>query len=220
MRYVEFHEIDSDLIDYLAFKEIAAKYGGDSRVVLSFKTFEKQFLKKLECFVTRNTYKYKSFSNYQDLRQDAFEAILLALNTFDSNKGSFSWWANQYIKTRVSRSANAHSTIRFPISKAKEETPFKVSYIPVIVDSSPSPLKEFEISQNAKYIEEAMCGLSNAHKSVVNMTFGCGGHRVHSIKNILELLGINRARYVKLLKESKNNIKDYFNKLERNVNYG
>ena len=35
------------------------------------------------------TYKYKRFSNYEDIRQESFESLMLAVDSFKKSKGKF-----------------------------------------------------------------------------------------------------------------------------------
>lgn len=74
--------------------------------------------------------KYKQFSNYEDLKQDGRIALLSALQSYQPEKGSFTFWANQYIKTKLSRQANKHSVLKIPLKKARDIQPFKVSKMP------------------------------------------------------------------------------------------
>jgi len=207
-------ELDSLSHDYICFKRVVEKF--DSKELRKvFLTYQKSCIKKLEYLVFMKTYKYKSFPNYFDLRQEAFEALLLAFNTYDPNKGSFTWWANQYIKTRVSRAANAHSTIRFPLHKTKEMTPYKTNKMPIMVDKRPDPLQLAESSEDSQNIQEAIKSLPEKHQAVVNMTFGCNNVRQQSINNILGILDLTRSQYIKILKESKYKIKEHILHLER-----
>ena len=131
----------------------------------------------------------------------------MAFNTFDPDKGSFSWWADKYISTRISRAANAHSTIRFPIKKAKELKPYKTNTIPIIIDEGASPCQSAEDSENSVNINNAINNLSDSHRNVVNMTYGFNGVRERTVGIMLKDLDLTRQQYTKLLREAKEQIR-------------
>jgi RNA polymerase sigma factor (sigma-70 family) len=216
MKYLTSQEIDCVATDYICFKKLIDDSDSEELRYI-FKGFQNRCIEKLESLVTTKVGKYRKFSNYLDLKQDGLEALLAALGTYKPEKGCFKWWADRYIKTRISRSANAHSTIRYPMSKAKQNTPYKTNNIPVIIDISSSPLSEVETSSINAHLHKAINTLSEEHKTIVTMTYGLEGVRPQSVKNILELLHITRAKYVKLLKESRNKVKGYFVRLERGI---
>ena len=68
---------------------------------------EQVCIEKFKYLVTMKTGRYKAFSNYDDLNQEGFEALIKAMNNYNPKKGSFFWWAHKYIDTRISRSANS-----------------------------------------------------------------------------------------------------------------
>ena len=152
MRSLTTQEIDTLAENYICFRDVAKKYQSPP-IIAAFKNYEEHCVKKLGRLVDQKVRKYKKFSNYIDLRQDGLEALLLAFNTFDPKKGSFAWWADKYISTRIYRAANAHSTIRYPIEKAKKFMPYKTNCIPVIVDSTQNPAEKVESRQNSHYIK-------------------------------------------------------------------
>jgi len=93
------------------------------------KDYKKKQAVVWECFdylVLLKAKRYKIFPNYPDLVQEGRVALLASLETFVPEKGSFTWWANQYIKTKLSREANKHSTMRIPMKVAKTCAPQKI----------------------------------------------------------------------------------------------
>jgi RNA polymerase sigma factor (sigma-70 family) len=179
----------------------------NTRAVFEFDNYKNYCMKILSPLVLRRVCKYKNFSNYEDLKQDGFEALLLALNTYDPDKGAFTWWAGHYIKTRVSRAANTHSTIRFPLQKTKEFIPHKESYEPIVIDKGLSPLKNAEEAENKRALKNAMESLSKRHRAVINMTFGLNNTRPKSVNDIAKTLSITHSEYLKLMRESKKKMK-------------
>ena len=147
-------EIDEVAIKYITLRE-KAKTGNKSDQ-LRFDAYKNICAQRFKSLIVHHTRKYRRFSNHVDLEQDGFEALINALGTFDPEKGSFAWWANRYIKTRVQRKANAHSTIKFPIKKAREVKPYKISTMPIRVAPGPTPLEEVEQMESSKHIGNAM----------------------------------------------------------------
>lgn len=202
--------IDNDEIDQLAIKYIKLKENaknGSEKNIKDFKKFQNECIKKLTPLVTKKTSKYKKFSNYKDLEQDGFEALLMALNTYKPEKGSFGFWASQYIKTRVSRSANAHSTIKIPIKKAKLLKPYKTTSIPIMFDGKPTPIESFQTNENSFILKEAVNKLPTDQRKVIKMTYGLNGVQPNTAINIMEYLSISRQEYNKLLTKAKKNLK-------------
>ncbi|MFA6038636.1 MAG: sigma-70 family RNA polymerase sigma factor, partial [Legionellales bacterium] len=172
-----------------------------------FKKYQDYCANKFAYLVNIKAAKYRRFANHPDLEQDGFEALILAFNTFDPNKGSFSWWADKYISTRISRAANTHSTIRFPIKKAKELKPYKTNTMPIMMDERPDPLSLAEKDEKHSAIEGAVNSLSDPHRSIINMTYGFNGVRERTVRAVLKDLDITRQQYAKLLREAKAQIK-------------
>lgn len=159
---------------------------------------------KFDYLVTSKTRKYIQFPNYQDLQQDGRLALVIALRNFDINKGSFFWWANQYIKTRISREANKHSTINIPMKKAKEIQPYKVSEIPTIIDSNPDAMRMLESNEIKQKVNAAIDLLPEEQKKILRLN----GIKSYSIKRISKTLKISKSNCVKLLNEAKKNFKE------------
>lgn len=207
MKRLSNEEVDKIAVKYLELKKKAESEQSTEEDIRRFKAYQNVAAQKLKYLVAFRTAKYRKFPNHQDLEQDGFEALLMAFNTFNPNKGSFSWWADRYIKTRISRSANAHSTIKFPIKKAKELKPYKTNSIPVMPDSRPNPLDVFEDVENSENISEAIKSLPEKHQRVVNMTYGFGFRKPHTINSVMKNLSISRQQYGRILEEAKERIK-------------
>ena len=120
MKYSEYDEIDQYISKLYKMKQKLKK---DNNLLKDFESYQKFCIDKCRCLVANRVGKYKKFSNYEDLEQDGYEALVLALRTYNPKKGSFTWWADKYISTRIARCANTHSTIRFPLKKAREIKP-------------------------------------------------------------------------------------------------
>ncbi len=175
-----------------------------------FKNYQNFCANKLSSLVKFKTSKYRKFSNYPDLQQDGFEALMLAFETYDPKKGDFVWWASKYIGTRVSRAANAHSTIRYPLKKAKELQPYKVSAIPILIDTSYNPLEAVEQGQEVSVVQEALSELPEQQRQIVMMYHEFAG-RDSSVSKISKKLKMSRPACQKLLNEAQDFLR---NKLE------
>jgi RNA polymerase sigma factor (sigma-70 family) len=197
-------EMDALTRKYLKLKKAAEK--SDSARA-EFKSYQNYCVEKLKYLVHIRAAKYRKFSNHPDLEQDGFEALILAFNTFNPDKGSFSWWANKYISTRISRAANAHSTIRFPIKKAKELRPYKTNEIPVIIDKGADPLQSAEFAEQKESVMMAIGSLPEKHQSVVNMTYGFNGAVERPVREVMDVLELTRPQYTKILRDAKDKIK-------------
>ena len=86
---------------------------------LAFEKQQKICVEKFKYLITMKTNRYKKFSNYEDLNQDGYEALLKAMKNYNPDKGIFFYWAFKYINTRISRCANLHTAIRYPLKYSK-----------------------------------------------------------------------------------------------------
>lgn len=183
----------------------------DSKVIAELKKHEKVCMEKFRYLVTMKTGRYKAFSNYEDLNQEGFEALVKAMNNYNPTKGSFFWWAHKYIDTRISRSANLHTTIRYPLKVAKAATPHKESVMPLLIEERYCPDKELEESQATQAIHSAVALLSDEQREVINLAFGFDGDKPMSINKICKKLSISRLSCIKTINSAlsvmKENIK-------------
>jgi RNA polymerase sigma factor (sigma-70 family) len=203
----EAHDLMTKLIDLRTqFKET-----GDSEIQAQLIRHENECIEKFKYLVTMKTGRYKAFSNYEDLNQEGFEALIKAMKTFKPNKGSFFAWAHNYIGTRISRSANLHTTIRFPLKVAKANTPHKESVMPVQIEERYCPDKELEDSQTTHAIHDVLATLTEEQRAIINLAFGFDGDKPMSINKICKKLSISRLSCIKTINSAlsimKENIK-------------
>jgi RNA polymerase sigma factor (sigma-70 family) len=198
-------EVESISIEYLRLKNIANRSEKD---LANFKQYQEYAFNQLNYLVYQKAAKYKKFSNYIDLVQDGFEGLMMAFRTFNPSKGSFVWWANKYVNTRISRAASTHSTIRFPIKKAKEIQPIKVNKIPNKIDDKESLQIFVEKNEIKEKINRIILTLSPIHRSVVDMTYGLNGIKESSVNVMVDELNLSQKEYRKLLKEAQKKIKE------------
>jgi RNA polymerase sigma factor (sigma-70 family) len=201
---INLEEVNSIARTFLELKKKAA--GGCEDAQRKYKVYQNYCAQKLSPLVKNKTSKYKKFSNYPDLQQDGFEALMLAFETYDPNKGDFIWWASKYINTRVCRAANAHSTIRFPLKKAKDIQPYKTNTMPILVDSKRGPLESVEEAQRRAVIQEAIAQLPEKQRKIILLHYEFKNGN-SSISKISKELKISRPACVKLLEEAEKSLK-------------
>src|SRR5690606_5567177 len=167
--------------------------------------------KKLDYLVTNKAFKYKNYSNYEDLLQEGRIALLMSLETYKGEKGNFFAWSKQYITTRLSRKANKHSTITIPLDKAKNFKPFKISlsdgsasldvhdqnrnknslHTPLLIDSTLNPYETLEVKEIKNIINVAINKLSIEEKNIIELN-SLKSYSINEISNILKIPKIGR----------------------------
>jgi RNA polymerase sigma factor (sigma-70 family) len=155
---------------------------------------------KFSYLVMMKTGKYKSFSNYDDLNQEGMEALIKGMKSYDPKKGCWFWWAHKYIDTRISRTANLHTTIRYPLRVAKEQTPHKDTVMPLLIEELRCPDKELESAQIINIVQSAIAHLEPEQKTIIDLAFGFDGKKPMSINKICKQYGISRLQCIKIIK--------------------
>lgn len=166
-------------------------------------------LNKFDYIVKNKAKRYQLFSNYDDLLQDGRMALIAALKSYDINKGSWFWWANQYVKTKISREANRHSTIKIPLKKASKTVPYKVFGMPDVFDIAESADNIIEKKEYTQLVHCAISKLPNIQRSVIEMYFEMGYKNNTSIYKICEMLNISKKEFNNILFEAKNSLRFY-----------
>lgn len=119
------------------------------------KNEQNKLINSLQFIIEQYTKKYKKFSNYEDLHQIGYIALLNALKTFKIGKSSFSWWAQKYIKLMLSRNACNHSAIKMSMKDAKQNKPIKVNDFP-------------KITTNDQVFFDSICN-KEFHNKIINL---------------------------------------------------
>jgi RNA polymerase sigma factor (sigma-70 family) len=176
--------------------------------VNAFTKHERLCIEKFRYLVTMKTGKYKVFSNYEDLNQEGYEALIKAMKNYNPKKGIWFWWAHKYIDTRISRSANLHTTIRYPLKVAKANAPHKESVMPLLIEERYCPDKELEESQNIKAIRGVVSKLNNEQREVINLVFGFDGDKPMSINKVCKKLSISRLSCIKTINNALSMMKE------------
>ena len=173
------------------------------KIHAEYRQYEEFCGKKFDYLVISRIRKYHSFPNYEDLKQDGRVALLSALRNFEPTKGSFFWWADRYITTKVKREANRHSALKIPLKQARTVQPYKVCQMPILIDPAPDALETIESSELKKQVREAIEKLPSDQRRVIELN----GIKSYSISRISRELKIARPECVRLLSEAKKNLK-------------
>ena len=197
-----------DLMLKLVDLRIKSKDSNDAKILSELKKHEQICMEKFRYLVTMKTGRYKAFSNYDDLNQEGFEALTKAMANYKPNKGSFFWWAHKYIDTRISRSANLHTTIRFPLKVAKKQAPHKESVLPLLIEERHCPDKELEEVQTTHLIQSAISSLTEGQKQIISLAYGLDGDKTLSINKICKKLSLSRATVTKTLSSAMDSLKE------------
>lgn len=176
--------------------------------LLILKKHERICIEKFKYLVTMKTGRYKSFSNYDDLMQEGMEALIKAMKNYNPKKGIWFWWAHKYIDTRISRSANLHTTIRYPLKVAKDNTPHKEAVIPTLIEENYCPDKELEDSQVNSAIKNVMDILTKEQKEIINLAFGFDGDKPMSVNKICKKMNISRLSCIKTMNSALSMMKE------------
>lgn len=167
--------------------------------IRKFKNHEKICISKFYYLITMRTNKYKGFSNFEDLNQEGLEMLVRAMNNYNPSKGNFFWWAHKYIETRIARSANTHTVIRYPLKFAKVNIPHREAKLPDIKDEKNVPDKLTETLEITKAINTAMELLNEEQKKLVNMVFGIDGNNPMSISKVCRKMKLSRFHCMKTI---------------------
>lgn len=197
-----------DLMAKLVDLRLKVKNTDDYKIRQELNHHEEKCINQFKYLITMKTGRYKAFSNYEDLNQEGFEALVKAMKTYNPKKGSFFAWAHNYIGTRISRSANLHTTIRYPLKVAKENTPHKEAIMPIIIEERYCPDKELETSQLNDSMSKAINLLSEQQKEIINLAYGLDGDKPMSINKICKKLGLSRLSCIKIINGALSSMKD------------
>lgn len=197
-----------DLMKKLIDLKEKVKNTNENKYLVQLKNHERICISKFKYLITMKTNRYKLFSNYDDLNQDGYEALVKAMNNYNPKLGSFFWWAHKYIDTRISRCANLHTTIRYPLKIAKKIPPHKENVFPILIEENNRPDKEFENHQIMNNIESSFSLLTQDQKDIINLAYGFDGCKPMTINKICKKLNISRSNCLKMMNSALSTIKD------------
>ena len=153
-------------------------------------------IKKFMYLIEGKTAKYIKYNNYADLNQDGVEALLRAMENYDPEKGNFFWWSHRYIETKLCRSANLHSVIRYPFKGKKAEEPRRVR-MPILLDYN-SAEKKFEKAELNLFVKDMMHLLDDEQKNIINLYYGFNRESL-SVNKICSKLHITKPYFKQVL---------------------
>lgn len=190
---------------FLELKE-QLKTSKDNKLKREFDAHQAKCISQFNYLISMRTAKYRAFLNYDDLNQEGFEALLKAMNNYNPKKGSFFWWAHKYIETKISRSANLHTTIRYPLKFAKNQAPKRES---LLKHTELLQVNEdlFEKRQTEYVINKHVANLADKEKQIITLMYGLDGEEPKSIGAICKELNIPRSSCIKLANNSLKTIK-------------
>lgn len=169
---------------------------------------ERLCFEKFEYLIIMHAHQYKAFTNYEDLYQDGSLALISAMNNYNPKKGNFFWWAHKYIGTKISRSANLHTTIRFPLKVAKKVAPHKEANLPLLIENINRPDIKYEQEQTNFIIESSMIKLTGEQKNIITLAYGLDGDKPMSINKLCKRLKITRSKCIKIVNEALHILKE------------
>lgn len=183
----------------------------DPNLIAEFKKHEEKCIEQYKYMITMRTSRYKAFSNYDDLNQEGLLALVNAMKNYNPKKGNVFYWIHRYVDTKIARSANLHTTIRYPLKVAKETAPHKELKMPNLIETKQCPDIQYENAEVSYFIEKAMTHLTDEQKNILNLIYGFDGAKPMSINKACKKLNVSRSYLVKNLNASmsllKNNIK-------------
>jgi len=119
-----------------------------------------------------HTRRYIKFSNYQDLLQEGYLGLVMALDKFDMTRSNnFFRIANWYVKTRVKRAANKFDVINVPMAIGKTAPLCRVE-VPIIADATMNAQDMMENLQQSEVMKNTIMSLPLEHKKVVCYFYG------------------------------------------------
>jgi RNA polymerase sigma factor (sigma-70 family) len=173
------------------------------------KKHEQLCMEKFKYLIAMHTSRYKQFNNYDDLNQEGFVALLKSIKTYNPDKGSFFYWAHKYVNTCISRSANQHTVIRYPLTVAKNQAPRRESIMPHLMDESTRPDKQFEIAEINNLVNNASNELSIEQKNIISLIFGLDSGKSMSISKVCKKCNITRTHCIHIVKRALSIIKSH-----------
>lgn len=181
-----------------------------------FEAILEDCLREFDPLIKDKIKRYKNFSNYEDLYQDAKLALVMAINSYNPKKvknirkdtiNLFYWWIGKYIKTKISREANRHSTIKIPIKYSRVIQPYKVSQLPIMVDCALIPSEQMSSIETQNQLYNAINSLPELQKKVVMLHFDFEKQSKSSIADISELLNVSKSNVLKILDDAKKTLR-------------
>lgn len=198
----------SNLIDQLIDLRFKYKELNNEANLENFKKHECLCLKKFSYIIFGHASRYRNFYNYEDLIQEGYIALTNALSNFDPKKGNIFYWCHKYVSTRISRRANLHSAIKYPLKYAKANPPKRENVFPLMADPFDG-YREIEEKDMYRQMVSNLGKLDGKQAKMVRMLFGIEGEEERSLAKISRMMRIPKsdcemivASAMKILKDS------------------
>lgn len=169
--------------------------------ILALKKQETLCVEKFRYLILIKTSRYKNFNNHEDLIQEGLEALLKAMKSYDPKRGNWFWWLHKYLDTRIARSANLHTAIRYPLKYTKKVTPRRESSLPVLIDQLATPEKMFESCEINDRVQNGFKKLTFEQQKVAKMLFGMDGEKPQSLTSICQKMKISKPTCAKIVNQ-------------------
>lgn len=182
----------------------------DKESLNAYKKQEALCVSKFAYIVYTKTSRYKAFSNYEDLNQEGYDALIRGMKNYDPKKGSAFWWFHKYVDTRISRCANTHTTIRYPLKVAKLNIPHKENKIPESSSEHCQPDNMLEGAQLENQLYQHLAKLPTEYKEIIDMAYGLSAKEQVSIQKICQEKNISRTECLRKIKAATSILKDNF----------
>jgi RNA polymerase sigma factor (sigma-70 family) len=178
-----------------------------SEAMTKFRRHETKCINSFAYIIHMHANRYKNFSNHDDLVQEGYEALMKAMANYKPGTSSFFYWSHRYIGTRISRQANLHTTIRFPLKIAKEQIPKREFELPLLIEETFCPDKQAENLQIVAEIKRVINTLRGRKRKIIDLYFGFTGDKPASINKICETLDLSRIKCTEILQSAIDEIK-------------
>jgi RNA polymerase sporulation-specific sigma factor len=196
---------------YIELRSLVNDYPEDKKIKKDYNSHLAICLDKFKYLISMRTTKYVGFQNFEDLNQEGYEALLKAMKSYDPKKGSFFWWGHKYIETRIWRAANSHTTIKYPLGYAKSNNPYKISFIPQMIDPSKNQESFIEDEEFLIKIFEQINKLKLKESQIIKMAFGIDRPKPLPINAIAKKMLISSEDCKTIIDESIKKIKKSLN---------
>lgn len=164
------------------FVELKNLADGDKTYITKLKRQENFMMREFKYIIESKTAKYKKHSNYDDLNQDGYEALLMGIKTYSPDKGSIFWWLHKYIGTKVSRSANMHSVVRSSIKRSSQGDIPKCDNSPINLVDKTTPFDILNQMETEKIVKEKLSKLSKEDYDLITNVYKMSNDDAEEIK--------------------------------------
>lgn len=201
---------DQDYFDKLALDYLETndkiRFANSEAEKIKLEASLKEILISLKSLIYMRCSRYKKFSNFDDLVQDGYEALLMAFKTYRPGKSAFTWWSNKYIATKIARSASKHNLIKIPIAKAKNMKMVRADTISSSVDENQSEIL-LENSILIKKISNILNKMPLEDQEIFKYVYENNKNKTDQVINNTNFTKKELTRrYRKILKNIKSNI--------------